>query len=279
MQPSIWSSYFIEDSPETMIETFAAAGWHALELSTEHGEALLERGDPGRSGASFREYAAQRGVSFPQGHLWLTADITGPDQLQVLDRLRRWLDLFVAAGVGAAVLHPSRTPMQEETRPADQMLDLRATALRALTTHLEGTGTTICLENVSAAPRLDDLLRILDAVDSPHLGICLDTGHLNMADGDQAAFIRGAGAHLKALHIADNEGQTDQHLMPYGRGNVDWPIVVGELRGQGYRGLFNLEIPGENRAPRHVRLAKLDYLRELLRIMLDESPQSRRPDP
>jgi sugar phosphate isomerase/epimerase len=268
MQPAIWTSYFIEQSPEEMVDTFASGPWRVLELSTEHGEALLERGNPERTGAAFREYASSQGVTFPQGHLWLTADITASDQQPVIDRLRTWLDLFVAAGVNAAVLHPSRTPLREETRPDRQMLDLRVAALGALTAHLDGTGTAICLENVSAAPRLADLLLILDAVRSPNLGLCLDTGHLNLADGDQAAFIRGAGTHLKALHIADNEGQTDQHLMPYGRGTVDWPTVVDELKHQEYSGLFNLEIPGENRAPLEVRMAKLAYLRELLRIML-----------
>ena len=34
------------------------------------------------------------------------------------------------------------------------------------------------------------------------------------------------------------------------------------------RHIFNLEIPGENRAPRAVRLAKLKYLKELLELML-----------
>lgn len=268
MQPAIWTSYFIDESPQQMVETFGSKKWRTLELSTEHGEALLGQGDPERTGREFREYAAAHGLTFPQGHLWLTADITASDQPRVIERLRRWLDLYLAVGVRAAVLHPSRTPIREEKRPRQQMLDLQVTALGELTGHIAGSDAVICLENVSSAPALSDLTVILDAVDSPHLGICLDTGHLNMADADQAAFIRGAGSRLKALHIADNEGETDQHLMPHGRGTVEWPVVVDELRRIGYEGAFNLEIPGENRAPREVRLAKLDYLATLLDLML-----------
>ena len=268
MQPGIWTSYLFDTTPEEMVEAFAARGWYHLELSTEHGQALLERGDPAGTGERFGDFAADRGVSFPQGHLWLTADITAPNQHEVVDELRQWLDLFVAAGVRAAVLHPSGVPKARETRPPETVLDLQVKALRALTTHLQGTDTAICLENVSAAPEAGDLLRIIEATGDDHLGICLDTGHLNMASGDQAGFIRAAGAHLKALHLADNEGQSDQHLMPYGKGTVDWAIVVHELRQLPYEALFNLEIPGENRAPIPVLLAKLDYLKELMRVLL-----------
>ena len=269
MQPGIWTSYLMDDSPEDMVETFAAKGWYHLELSTEHGEMLLERGDPAATGKAYRAYAEERGVRFPQGHLWLTADITSDDGGETVDALRRWLDLYAAVGVRAAVLHPSGVPAAKETRPAQEVLDREVAALGALTRHLNGTETTICLENVSAAPLAVDLLRIIEAVNDSHLGICLDTGHLHIAGGDQAEFIKSVGPHLKALHIADNEGQSDQHMMPYGRGSVDWPTVVHELKQRPYEGLFNLEIPGENLAPRAVRLAKLDYLRELLQLLLE----------
>jgi hypothetical protein len=35
------------------------------------------------------------------------------------------------------------------------------------------------------------------------------------------------------------------------------------LREVGYSGLFNFEVPGENRCPMTVREAKLDYARQL----------------
>ena len=268
MQAGIWTSYLIDTTPEEMVETFAAKGWHHLELSTEHGEALLERGNPAGTGESFRGLAADQGVFFPQGHLWLSADITAANQDEVVDRLRQWMDLFVAVGVRGAVLHPSGVPLARETRPPEAVLVLQVKALQALTDHLQGTDMSLCLENVSAAPEAGDLLRIIEATGAGHLGICLDTGHLNMASRDQAGFIRAAGAHLQALHLADNEGQADQHLMPYGKGTVDWTAVVHELKQLPYEALFNLEIPGENRAPLTVRLAKLDYLKVLLGLLL-----------
>ena len=88
--------------------------------------------------------------------------------------------------------------------------------------------------------------------------------------GDEHAFvllargeagIREAGPLLQALHLHDNDGSGDQHLMPYGAGKIDWKDVFSALKEVGYRGLYNWEIPGERRGPVEVRLAKLDYLR------------------
>ena len=75
-----------------------------------------------------------------------------------------------------------------------------------------------------------------------NLGICLDTGHLNLVDGDQAAFIDKCGSHLKALHLADNLGQNDNHMLPYSAGTVDWERVIGALKKNNYSGLFNFEV-------------------------------------
>jgi sugar phosphate isomerase/epimerase len=270
MRPTVWSSYFIELSPEEMVETFVGAGWTESELSDEHAKVLLEQGDPAAEGKRFRKFAADRGMSFPQGHLWLQCDILADNQDEVIDDLKRWLDLFAAVGVQNAVLHPGGGKMIADGAPADEIMAARVRALRALCGHCEPLGVTICLENiVRTAPLAKDLLGIIEAVGAPNLAICLDTGHLNMVKGNQAEFIRETGKHLKALHIADNEGEKDQHIMPYGKGTVAWPQVVSALKEIGYDGLFNLEIGGERRCPHAIQLAKLDYLKRVLPMMLD----------
>jgi len=276
MQPGIWTSYLYPSTPEEMVEQFAAKGWFHLELSTEHGDALLQRGDPEKTGRNFARFAGDRGVSLPQGHLWLTCDIAAADQDPVVDALKRWLDLFAAVGVRAAVLHPGGNELRRREASREEIRERQVRALRHLSEHLGDTNLTICLENVSGIPEAEDLLALIDAVGRSNLGICLDTGHLNLASGDQAGFIGTAGSSLKALHLADNEGQSDQHLMPYGRGTVDWDAVMWALRDLPYEGLLNLEIPGENRGPLPVLLAKLDYLERIVQFMLEEQSTSER---
>lgn len=105
--------------------------------------------------------------------------------------------------------------------------------------------------------------------DSPaNMGICLDTGHLNIAKGNPEDFITDTGKLLKALHIADNLGENDDHMLPFGRGTVDWKSVMRALGKISYGGLFNFEVPGERKCPIEIRIAKLDYALALANSML-----------
>lgn len=271
MNVGMWTSYFGDLSPEEMVREFAEKDWLHLELSNEHAAKLLERGAPSAVGGAFRSHARDQGVSFPQGHLWLACDIAASDQTEVLDQLKSWLDLFLAVGIRAGVLHPGGNQLRKQGRDKAAILAAQVRALNVLSNHLKDTDLTLCLENMARhATKAEELLDILEAAGSASLGICLDTGHLNMAGGDPVAFIRKSAPALKALHIQDNEGASDQHMMPYGRGTVPWDRVLAALKEARYEGLFNLEIPGENRCPLAVRRAKLDYLKTLVQLMLED---------
>jgi sugar phosphate isomerase/epimerase len=144
-------------------------------------------------------------------------------------------------------------------------------ALERVLAYAKGGVTTLCLENLSPGSGVCDCAdfdRIFATCGPTGLGICLDTGHANLAGVDSAAFVRAAGGRLKALHIADNLGTQDNHMLPYGAGTVAWPGVMRALRETGYNGLFNFEVPGENRCPAGLRLKKLAYARELAERMI-----------
>ena len=265
---SVWSSYFVEMSPEDMVREFAADGFTATEISDEHGLMLLERGDPEAEGRRLKAFAENLGMSFPQGHLLLKADICKDDAAEIL---KPWIDLFAALGVRSAVLHAAGG----SELSAEERFDRRVRTLSELTAYAKGSGLTICLENLIAATSpvtAEELIALIDAVgDSSGLGICLDTGHLHIRKErmqSQRDFIQTAGSHLKALHIADNDTSGDMHLMPYGRGTIDWAEVMAALKENGYDRLFNMEIPGERRCPFPVLRAKLRYCRELAEYML-----------
>ena len=269
MTPGIWTAFLIELPPEEMVRTFAEKDWRMLELSTEHSAMLLEQGSPDKVGKEFSRFAEDYGVGLPQGHLWIESDIAASNQAEVLAELKRWLDLYLALGIRSGVLHPGGREMEQQGQPPEKIREAKVRALTELTAHIRGTDLHICLENCGCTADL--LCDLIEATGSGNLGICLDTGHLNLLQGDQGQFIRTAGPLLKALHIADNEGAFDQHLMPYGRGTVAWDDVVSALREISYDGLFNFEIPGENRCPIPVRLAKLDYLKSILPILLGDA--------
>ena len=276
MKLSIWSSYYIDLSPEDAILEIAKQGYKYTELSDEHGEMLLQRGDPKTVGAQFGAFAREHGVEIPQGHLYLKVRLCGTQEDSAAV-LKNWLDLFAAIGIKNAVLHCDS--IHPEGLMESEIRERNKAVLAQLVDHLEGKDFTICLENLtngsgplsdgnykySVHYRVEELLWYIEQLGDEHLGICLDTGHLNLTKAcSQGAFIRKAGKHLKALHIADNQGATDQHLMPFGVGKVDFEDVFSALKEIGYDGIYNLEIPGERHAPLEILGYKLQYIKKCM---------------
>jgi sugar phosphate isomerase/epimerase len=269
MQISMWSSYLYELSPEDMVRTFVQYGWNCTELSTEHGWMLLDRGNPVKVGEELRKFAEDQGFSFPQGHFYLNADIAHPDdqkRSEIMEDLKRWSDLFAALGITAGVLHPGGGGLRALGYKPEKIFACNLKALEQISDFTKGSPTTICLENGGS---IDSMLDLVNAVTGNELGLCLDTGHLNMAGGDCADFVRRAGKKLKALHLTDSIGNHDDHILPHSAGTINWEEFIIALGEVDYDGLFNFEVPRENRCPMKIRLAKLDYVRKLAMLMLN----------
>ncbi len=256
---SIWSGFYFElPTPEDAILAFIEDGIYATELAHEHAQVLLKReGTPREIGLAFRAFLDDRGFSIPQGHLSYTIPICGGEENTA--ELLRQIELFSGIGITEAVLHCDA--LADSELSLDEKLERNVEALRPLAEAAEKYGICLCLENLrghTPYTSADILIRIIEMLGSPAVGICLDTGHLNLSRASsQREFILCAGKYLRALHIADNDGSGDQHLMPFGVGKVNFSEVVTALREINYEGLFNYEIPGErSRCPLALRHAK-----------------------
>ena len=279
MKYSVWSNYFHESSPEEATDLFVKHGFKYGELADEHGLILLKRGDVKEVGKAFKEYCDDKGFSYIQGHLKLNADICAKDRDKEIAELKDWIDLYDAIGIRNMVIHPGGDRVNYDLieRSFEELLPLRVSALKELCDHIGDRDIYLCLENLfeeydgKIYPQVvtyEEFERIFTLVDDPHLAICFDTGHYNLFYDDHDMFILKAKDKLKALHIADNEGYNDMHLMPYERGTIKWPKVIEALKAIGYDGLFDLEIPGESRCPIEVREDKLDYIHKLISHLL-----------
>ena len=264
---SIWSSYYIDLKVEAAVKRFVKNGIYCSELSDEHGLELLSRSeDVTETGKKFAEFLKENNFEVSQGHLWLKAAICSDNS--AVETLYKWIDLYEAIGIKNMVLHCDRLLETDLTK--QEKNEKNVEKLLLLAEYVKGRDITICLENLCTYTiSVDDLLYLIERVGSPNFGICLDTGHLNITVKDQREFILKAGKHLKALHIADNEGEYDQHLMPYTRGTVDFKEVVKALNEIDYKGVFNHEIPGETHIPLELRDAKLEYVKSCYRYLFD----------
>jgi len=121
---------------------------------------------------------------------------------------------------------------------------------------LRETGVTMCIENLffyineekrwapnycSDAEDLCDVIDTLNGIHGPHFAACLDTGHAVVAKQDPAEMLRILGKRTKVLHIQDNLGVRDEHLIPT-EGKIDWKRVATALGQIGYTGTFNFEV-------------------------------------
>ena len=81
----------------------------------------------------------------------------------------------------------------------------------------------------------DEANKYLDEVDSPQLGIHLDTFHMNIEEDSMAAAILKAGKRLKYFHIGENNRKFP------GLGNMPWKEVFAALEVAGYQGPIAME--------------------------------------
>ena len=274
MQPklSIWSRYFRELSPEESVDRFLQYGVTAAELSIEDSQRLIDR-DPDvvKTGKAFKAFLAERNFEMTQGHLYRTMICTEPGALELLEN---WIRLYDAIGVRNAVFHCD--PLAESGLSHRERLDKNAEMLKRLSDRVQDTNVTICVENMHSrtldrvATTIDEILYLLDQLDPDRFGICLDTSHLHLEpDNDQARFIRMAGKRLRAMHVSDNDTSNDQHLLPYGRGSIDFDPLIAALHAVGSCGLFNFEIPGEcKNVPIEMRCEKLNYIKTVYNYLM-----------
>jgi sugar phosphate isomerase/epimerase len=109
------------------------------------------------------------------------------------------------------------------------------------------------------------LRRLVDAVASPHLGLLYDSGHAALC-GDPVGAIRTMGPRLWGVHLHDNRGTEDDHLIP-GMGTLPFEAIARTLAEVGYAGTFMIEVyrPTEE-VRRDLTPARLAHIEKLRRI-------------
>ena len=92
----------------------------------------------------------------------------------------------------------------------------------------EKAGIEIVLENdVEKSPEL--LVRVVEAVKSPSLQLCLDVGHLHYISLIAASgWVKQMGTYLKHVHIHDNDRKADRHWS-IGKGTFDFEAFYSSI--------------------------------------------------
>lgn len=271
------------------IDTCAEAGYRALDINwcmAMNPDSPL-RGDGWRKEVEkIGEYAASRGVAFSQSHLpyadWFS-DALAPEIAAFTESL---IDRCLAASsmlsVPWAVMHPG-VPRDETdfTRRNLEFLSPRVETAARL-------NVGVALENIETPargalrtapdPSIARLAALIDAFRDPRVGACYDFGHANLFSDDHRGNLNALGARVKALHVHDNHGAEDEHLLPF-FGRIDWKSAMAGLSDIGYAGDLTYEIQefGRN-LPKHLKCAAVDLSVAVGRELINYAGGDATPD-
>ena len=264
------------DGPyDRAVARIGEAGFRATELIAWDEDSLVEHYTPATV-RKLRSVLDGNGMTLSQ-FVVKTPGLSSPDprlRTAAVDVFRRGVDKGVELGaeiVNTVVHYPFALPMPLITdRPHVQVftVDLPGgldwdqnwldyvTGLRECCRYAEAAGIRYSLEPhpFRYGSTTDGLLRILEAVDSPALGVNLDPSHLFPVGEMPHVAVHRLGAKVQHCHVSDNDGETNVHWRP-GKGKIDWAAFLRALANTSFDGVVSLEfedVPGVSRGIRDV---------------------------
>ncbi len=258
---------------EECLTRCAAAGFQVFDLN------LCDQGLPGRYLASddweeetrrLKELAQILGIQFSQSHLefYNVCDQNAERREWREELVRRGIIASGRLGVKWAVYHAGSVYDHLDYSYAKS----REANLEYVKPHLElaaRAGIGLAVENVPDKEKrrfsgsAEELIDLVDTVNQKNFGICWDFGHAHLAGIDQPYWLRRIGSRLKAVHIADNNGEWDEHLAPF-YGTIDWTAMMRTLKQIGYQNDLTYEIHNmTRRLPDKLREVQLKHLIEI----------------
>lgn len=242
---------------EEAIRRCAATGFRALDFDyCDYQKPLLgQTWDDEEAWANrLRAAADAAGAHFVQMHGPMFDKFgTGAEHEALMVLCERSIRTAHILGVPWVVLEPETSAGAFDAAQRRRHRDQNAAFVRRLLPVAERLGVGIAMENLpdsgarsrgarrwyGAVP--EELIELVDTFDHPLVGICWDTGHAQLQGLDQGQSLRAIGSRLQALHVQDNDGVSDQHLLPF-HGTVDWSAVMAALAAIAYPGAFTYEV-------------------------------------
>lgn len=175
-------------------------------------------------------------------------------------------------GVENVVLHPGpeRRGRRGDAEFSDRMRNA-ADSLNTVAARCSELGVTLVLENM--LPHLlfghiDDMLYLLESMNTRSVKACLDTGHAFLAR-ELDTVIQKLSGHLHLVHLNDNHGDRDAHLPP-GKGGIYWPRVLRDLKQCQFHGTLILELSSQDGESVASMLERANQARGYLEGLIEE---------
>lgn len=256
-------------SMEERIRLIRDAGFRYIDLAIS--KSVLSEDDSWRDEAKrYAEYADRFGVKYVQAHS-PNGTVLGPNSPdrweEELFRAKRSLELCGMLGIPQLVIHASYA--KNSTMCKESWYAENEKFYRELLPIAEQTGVMILTENTTHANLGEgqfymytgkEMTEFIEYIDHPLFQAVWDTGH-GTTEGSQYDNIVALGKHLKGLHVHDNNGKADEHMIPY-TGVLNLDQVMNGLLDVGYEGYFTFEVLSALRAAQNPRQARQKFERD-----------------
>jgi sugar phosphate isomerase/epimerase len=187
-------------------------------------------------------------------------------QAGVKEKLKKVIEITANLGAESLVLHAGRVDEkystseeycrrfkeEEAKHGTDAVLAVSAENIRCAGELASQYDIKIAMENLDKFEPLSNmelLPKLIDAIDLPNAGYCLDSGHAHACGSDPVEWIKIMDQKLFTTHFHDNRGcpdwvrkaegcispsKIDEHLPP-GFGTIAWIDVINALREIDYQ--------------------------------------------
>ena len=236
-----------------------------------------------------RKYMEKSSVKYVQAHSPMGRPIVQDDeQSAFIEGTKLCIKACADLGIENLVVHSGYKEGNTKAETYEQNRDFYLDLLK----YAENFGVNILTENFNKMfdPNIfwidnaTDLLELINYVDHPLFHACYDIGHANLQDMPQHEELAILGDHVMALHVQDNKGDKDTHLMPF-FGSLNMDSLMQGLKDINYKGAFTFEVasmitpPSQRRpyeadtrlvkAPLAVRMAEEKLLYEVGKSTLE----------
>lgn len=158
--------------------------------------------------------------------------------------MKRSIRCTAMIGCNYWVIHPLMPFGPDDEFDPVRFWDINLHFFKILLSYAKQYGITICFENMPmkglSISSPEQTLRFVRLMNDDHFAMCFDTGHAALFESSFAEFLREAKDRIKVLHIHDNHGARDEHLIPY-MGVIDWKEFLSTLKEIAFDGVFSME--------------------------------------
>lgn len=180
------------------------------------------------------KYAKEKGLNPIFAHLgyqkinelWCESEIGNA----MVNRYKKDLDDVHELGIDLVVMHLT----SKSEAPGPNEIGLKR--LQEIADYANSLNMRIAFENTKIKGYLE---YVITNINRDNVGVCLDIGHSHAHFNDDFNFELFKDK-IFAIHVHDNDGTSDQHLIP-GDGNIDWNYYIEGLKKANYKASVSIE--------------------------------------